>query len=163
MQRLLGLGYAHMHAHACTQDWCRCDELVKSWLLQLAAAPQPSTDRQTYGQRGRPAKSDFEISFQPFIWSETEKKSVMDLNYRGNVSISVEPRMLFYLLILSVRRWNVQWAICMVGHIKQENSPNACVRLFILCFLEMYFGLKRINQRFKFSMSPVGFMSDLII
>lgn len=56
----------------------------------------------------------------------------------------------------------MQWAICMVGHIKQENSPNACVRLFILCFSEMYFGLQRINQRFKFSTSPVGFMSDLI-
>lgn len=43
-----------------------------------------------------------------------------------------------------------------------ENTPNACVQMLMLCFLEIYFGLQRINQRFKFSTSPVGLMSDWV-
>lgn len=51
---------------------------------------------------------------------------------------------------------------CAIHTESVENTPNARVRMLMLCFLEIYFGLQRVNQRFKFSTSPVGFMSDWV-
>lgn len=85
MRRTLGLGYARMHART---HWCHRGELEKSQMLQLVAAPsKPQTGRQMDRETGQQnLMSVFNLLFEVKL---KKKIAIMDLNYRGYVSISV--------------------------------------------------------------------------
>lgn len=130
------------------------------WWSPAPAAPQQPADRWT-------ERHDIKIrcQFSTFYLKRNWKKKKKSLSWtwmKGAMFLFLFNQECFNYIILSVRHRNKQWAIHTVEHIKQENSQNARAHILILCFLEMYFGLQRINQRFKFSTSPVAFMSDLI-
>lgn len=90
MRRSLGLGNVHVHGHAhmtgvTVVSWWSPD--CSSWQLP-PNNPQTVRHADRWTDENNKMKSD--VSFQLLIWSETEKKNhVMDLNYRGNVSIPV--------------------------------------------------------------------------